>query len=219
MPDPSVNRYELQFELDFSMRQSVHPTKTHLIDTAVKLLDTQLPQEIAVDEILEKSGISKGSLYHHFEDLAELLESAQVARYADWVDRSIELIVAIISKAKSKDEVFEGVKKMTYLTQSAEYKNFRYERARTIGNSQGHERFQKLLAIEQERLTTGLTDIFREVIEKGYFDKNLNPHVAAIFIQSYTLGKIVDDIVTNPISSKEWDDFIDQMVFKSMFSH
>lgn len=201
------------------MRQSIHPTKTLLIETAVTLMDNQLPHEIAVDEILEKSGISKGSLYHHFEDLAELLEAAQVARYADWVDRSIELIVTIISKAKSKEEVFQGVKKMTVLTQSSDFKNFRYERARTIGNSQGHERFQKLLAIEQERLTSGLTDIFREVIEKGWFDKNLNPHVAAVFIQSYTLGKIVDDVVTNPADQMAWNEFIDQMVFKSMFSH
>ena len=201
------------------MRQSVHPTKTLLIDTAVQLLDTQLPHEISVDEILEKSGISKGSLYHHFEDLAELLEAAQVARYADWVDRSMALIVAIMSKAKTKEDLFEGVKKMTLLTQSAEFKGFRYERARTIGNSQGHQRFQDLLAAEQERLTSGLTDIIREVIEKGYFDKNLNPHVVAIFIQSFTLGKIVDDIVTNPVNSKDWDNFIDQMVYKSLFSH
>jgi AcrR family transcriptional regulator len=177
-----------------------------------------MPHEIAVDEILEKSGISKGSLYHHFEDLAELLEAAQVARYADWVDRSIALIVAIISKAKTKEELFEGVKKMTLLTQSAEFKNFRYERARTIGNSQGHLRFQNLLAAEQERLTSGLTDIIREVIEKGYFRKDLDPHVAAIFIQSYTLGKIVDDIVTDPVNSRDWDNFIDHMVYKSMFS-
>jgi hypothetical protein len=74
------------------------------------------------------------------------------------------------------------------------------------------------LAAEQERLTSGLTDIIREVIEKGYFHKDLNPRVAAIFIQSYTLGKIVDDIVTNPVNSKDWDDFIDQMVYKSMFA-
>ncbi len=200
------------------MRQSVHPTKTLLIETAVKLLDTQLPHEIAVDEILEKSGISKGSLYHHFEDLAELLEEAQVVRYADWVDRSIELIVSIISKAKTKEDLFAGVKRMAKLTQSSDFKNFRYERAGTIGNSQGHERFQKLLAIEQERLTTGLSDVIREVIEKGFFDKKLNPQVLAIFIQSYTLGKIVDDVVTNPINPQEWDDFIDRMVYKSMFS-
>jgi len=200
------------------MAPSLHPTKSHLIETAVVLLEDKMPHEIAVDEILEKSGISKGSLYHHFEDLAELLEAAQVARYADWVDRSIALIVAIISKAKTKEELFEGVKKMTLLTQSAEFKNFRYERARTIGNSQGHLRFQNLLAAEQERLTSGLTDIIREVIEKGYFRKDLDPHVAAIFIQSYTLGKIVDDIVTDPVNSKDWDDFIDHMVYKSMFS-
>jgi AcrR family transcriptional regulator len=199
------------------MRQTVHPTKTHLIETAVKLLDTQLPNEIAVDEILDKSGISKGSLYHHFEDLAELLEAAQVARYADWVDRSIELIVKIISQAKTKEALFEGLKKMTLLTQSANFKNFRYERARTIGNSQGHERFQKLLAVEQERLTTSLTDIIREVIEQGYFDKNLNPHVFAVFIQSYTLGKIVDDVVTNPLDPNDWDNFINHMVFRSVF--
>lgn len=199
------------------MRQLIHPTKTHLVETAVKILDTQLPHEIAVDEILEKSGISKGSLYHHFEDLAELLESAQVARYADWVDRSIELIVKIISQAKSQEELFEGLKKMTLLTQSANFKNFRYERARTIGNSQGHDRFQNLLAVEQERLTTSLTDIIREVIEKGYFDKNLNPHVFAVFIQSYTLGKIIDDIVTNPLDSNDWDNFINHMVFSSVF--
>ena len=200
------------------MAQSLHPTKSHLIETAVVLLEDKMPHEISVDEILEKSGISKGSLYHHFEDLAELLEAAQVARYADWVDRSIALIVAIISKAKTKEELFEGVKKMTLLTQSAEFKNFRYERARTIGNSQGHQRFQNLLAAEQERLTSGLTDIIREVIEKGYFRKDLDPHVAAIFIQSYTLGKIVDDIVTEPVNPKDWDSFIDHMVYKSMFS-
>jgi AcrR family transcriptional regulator len=200
------------------MPQSLHPTKSHLIETAVVLLEDKMPHEIAVDEILEKSGISKGSLYHHFEDLAELLEAAQVARYADWVDRSMALILAIMSKAKTKEDLFEGVKKMTILTQSAEFKNFRYERARTIGNSQGHQRFQNLLAAEQERLTSGLTDIIREVIEKGFFRKDLDPHVAAIFIQSYTLGKIVDDIVTNPVNSKDWDNFIDHMVYKSMFS-
>jgi len=207
----------ITFGLKCTMRQLVHPTKTHLIETAVKLLDNHLPHEIAVDEILDKSGISKGSLYHHFEDLAELLESAQVARYADWVDRSIELIVKIISQAKTKEELFEGLKKMTLLTQSANFKNFRYERARTIGNSQGHERFQKLLAVEQERLTTSLTDIIREVIEQGYFDKKLNPHVFAVFIQSYTLGKIVDDVVTNPLDPNDWDDFINHMVFRSVF--
>ena len=54
------------------MATKMHPTKSLLISTTVKLLGTRLPGEIAVDEILDASGISKGSLYHHFEDLGEL---------------------------------------------------------------------------------------------------------------------------------------------------
>lgn len=64
------------------MAQTFHPTKIRLIETTAELLENQFPQDIQVDEILEKSGISKGSLYHHFEDLGELLEAAQVSRYA-----------------------------------------------------------------------------------------------------------------------------------------
>lgn len=79
------------------MGTRIHPTKALLISTTVTLLDTKLPNEIAVDEILEASGISKGSLYHHFEDLGELLEIAQVERYAAWVDRSVDALVQMIS--------------------------------------------------------------------------------------------------------------------------
>jgi len=200
------------------MRNSIHPTKSLLVETAVKILDTKKPHEVSVDEILETSGISKGSLYHHFTDLSELMEVAQVARYADWVDRSIALIFEIVSKAKSKEDIYQGVQKMTTLTQSSNFKNFRFERARTIGNSDGNERFQKALAVEQERLTSGLADVIREVIEKGFFSKDLDPAVVAVFIQAYTLGKIVDDVVAEPVSSKNWDKFVDHVVLTSIIS-
>jgi AcrR family transcriptional regulator len=95
------------------MSFKIHPTKSALINTTVELLSSKHPGEIAVDEILELSGISKGSLYHHFEDLAELLETAQVERYAIWVDRSIEAITGMIAKIKSREELLEGLKKVT----------------------------------------------------------------------------------------------------------
>ena len=199
------------------MLSSFHPTKAKLVQTAVELLETKLPTEIAVDEILEISGISKGSLYHHFEDLGELLEIAQIARYAAWVDRSVGLIVSIISQAKTQDELFAGVVKMSEITQSLEFKSHRYERARTIANSVSSPRFAAALAVEQKRLTDSLEDVIREVKEKGFFKKDLNPRVAAVFIQSYTLGKVVDDVVDSPVDQSAWNDFINNMVKSFMF--
>ena len=198
------------------MPQTIHPTKARLIETAAEILETQLPEAIQVDEILDKSGISKGSLYHHFEDLGELLKAAQVARYATWVDRSISLIVPVLSNAKSRDDIIEGLRTLTIYTQSAEYRSTRFSRARTLANSQHSERFKIALGLEQERLTTALEDLVSEAKNKGVFKAELDARTVAVFIQSYTLGKIVDDVVPNPMDQEKWDNFILNMLIATM---
>lgn len=198
------------------MAQITHPTKTRLIETTAALLENQFPQDIQVNEILETSGISKGSLYHHFHDLGELLEAAQVAKYAAWVDRSIGLIVPVLSSAKTRDDIIEGLRVLTKYTQSAEYQQTRFYRARTLANAETSERFKVALGIEQERLTSALEDLVAEAKNKGLFRAEIDSRVFAIFIQSYTLGKIVDDIVPEPIDQEKWDDFIVNMLIATM---
>jgi AcrR family transcriptional regulator len=200
------------------MPSSIHPTKARLIETTAELLHEKLPQEIAVDEILDKSGISKGSLYHHFEDLSELLESAQVARYAVWVDRSIGLIVPLLSAAKTRGDIIEGLKKATKYTQSHEYRTTRFERARSLASTENSERFTKALGVEQDRLTTALADLVSEAKNKGLFREELDSRAVAVFIQSYTLGKMVDDIVPEPLNQDIWDDFIVDMLINTMLT-
>ena len=198
------------------MTPTIHPTKARLIETTVALLEDQFPEAIQVDEILEKSGISKGSLYHHFEDLGELLEAAQVARYAVWVDRSIGLITPILSGAKTRDDIINGLRQATLYTQSSEYKATRFQRARTLANSETSIRFQRALGLEQDRLTTALEDLVQEAKNKELFRSDIDPRVVAVFIQSYTLGKIVDDIVPTPMAQEKWDAFILDMLIATM---
>ena len=201
------------------MPTTTHPTKTRLIETTAELLDNQYPQDIQVDEILEKSGISKGSLYHHFEDLGELLEAGQVFKYAAWVDRIIGLIFPVLSGAKNRDDVIEGLRILTKYTQSSEYRATRFYRARTLANSETSDRFRVALGAEQDRLTAALEDLIAEAKNKGLFREHLNNRVIAIFIQSYTLGKIVDDIVPEPISQENWDNFVLEMLINTMVVH
>jgi AcrR family transcriptional regulator len=198
------------------MAQAIHPTKARLIETTAEIIESQYPQDIQVDEILEKSGISKGSLYHHFEDLGELLEAAQVLRYAQWVDRSIGLIVPILSGATTRDDIIKGLQILTTYTQSSDYRVTRFSRARTLANAETSERFKKALGLEQERLTTALEDLVAEAKNKGLFKEDLDARSTAVFIQSYTLGKIVDDIVPNPVNQENWDKYIVNMLINTM---
>ena len=198
------------------MAAAIHPTKARLIETTAEIIERQFPEDIQVDEILEKSGISKGSLYHHFEDLGELLEAAQVYRYAKWVDRSISLIVPILSEANDRESLIKGLQTLTTYTQSSDYRVTRFSRARTLAKAETSDRFTKALGLEQERLTIALEDLVSEAKNKGLFREDLNAHATAVFIQSYTLGKIVDDIVTNPVDQETWDKFIVNMLINTM---
>jgi AcrR family transcriptional regulator len=196
------------------MATRVHPTKALLISTTVKLLDTKLPNEIAVDEILETSGISKGSLYHHFEDLSELLEVAQVERYAAWVDRSVEALVGMLAKVKTREDIVAGLKMVTRFTQDTKYSKTRFQRARAIAAAEHNPRFRKLLAEEQKRLTDALIDLINEARNKGLYASDFDAHAGAVLVQAYTLGMIVDDFVDEQMDPEAWYALIDKVVDK-----
>ena len=95
-------------------------------------MEIKAPNEISADEVLQKSGISKGSMYHHFKDLDELIETSQVARFAHWVDVSIQNLGQIIRATKTKDELYEALRVVTENTQSAKRKDSRIERAAAL---------------------------------------------------------------------------------------
>jgi AcrR family transcriptional regulator len=172
------------------------------------LMETKAPNEISADEVLQKSGISKGSMYHHFKDLDELVETAQVARFAHWVDVSIQNLGQIIRATKTKDELYEALRVVTENTQSAKRKDSRIERAAALSRRSGSTRYFELIGKESDRLMSGLEDLAREAQEKGFFSKKHLPRAISLMVQAYTLGKIVDDYSHQPVSDANWNNLI-----------
>lgn len=201
------------------MTRQVHPTKTILIDTTRELLDSFARTDISTDQILTKSGISKGSLYHHFEDLDQLIEAAMLLRYTEWVDKSIGAITETLRSAKSPEDVHIRLSAITVQTQDPKRRVDRLYRAEVLGAAASSPRLAKSLGVEQQRLTDALTDLVREVQEKGFFHKELDPHALAVFIQAYTLGKVVDDFSENPMNPDSWNSLINDFLKKTLLKY
>ena len=197
--------------------KSLHPTKQTLIDTVVTLMDTQPSMEINSDQVLEISGISKGSLYHHFEDFPELVEHAMVARFARFVDNSVVMLNGVIASAKTRADLVEGLQKVTRATQAQELTRHRSERVTAIAKAIRIPRMKALLGEEQERLTDALADLFRESVERGWGDPTLDPRVVGVMVQAYTIGKIVDDITPTRMDAENWNQAIDSVLDKVFF--
>jgi AcrR family transcriptional regulator len=198
------------------MPSTIHPTKAKLIGATYKLLKTVERAHLTSDMILDESGISKGSLYHHFEDLDELIEAALIQRYARWVDASIEFMTHLLTSAASSDDIYSGLTGITRSTQSDEFKAERLNRINVLSRAGSSTRFAKLLGEEQQRLTDALTDLIREAQERGFYKKEVDARAIAVFIQAYTVGKIVDDFNENKVDPEEWVNLIN-LIIKTVF--
>ena len=75
-------------------------------------------------------------------------------------------------------------------------------------------RFAKQLAEIQQHLTDALTDLIREAQEQGYYRKDIDPQAIAVFIQAYTMGKIIDDFSPNPVDPEKYVDLVNTIIKK-----
>ena len=197
---------------------SLHPTKRALVVTVLEELKSKKASDLTSESILEKSGISKGSLYHHFEDFDDLIETAQVYRYAAYVDQSIHILTKVFQSAKNRDEMVAELKQVTKFTQSPDLMPQRMDRATSISLANANPRMMKKLNVEQDRLNEALIDIFREARDRGWINKEIDLHAGAVFIQAYTLGIIINDVSGKKLDNRAWTDLIDLFTSKIIAS-
>ena len=194
------------------MSSSNHPTKDKLIATTADLLKTLRPSEISSEMVLSNSGISKGSLYHHFEDLEHLIETALLQRYARWVSVTFEGITKILTQAKASNDLYLGLVELTKTSQDRALKGERFFRAEILTKADHSPRLASQLQLLQNQLTESLADLIREAQERGFFKKSLDAKSIAIFTQAYTLGKIIDDSSDDPVDPQQYANLINAVV-------
>jgi len=190
----------------------LHPTGIELVKTVDRILDSKRPDEISTEEVLKESGISKGSLYHHFVDLPDLIETTLIYRYSKWIDLSIKRMSGLLNSAKTPAQLKESLFEITYATQKDSLKDMRIERARIFAEAQNNERLSEKLVAETERMTSSIEDLVREVIDRKLFKPGLNPRAIAVFIQAYTMGVLVNDFSQNKVSFENWSELINKII-------
>lgn len=185
-------------------RNGIHPTKEELIKTVVVLLDSLTLDEITSEKVLEISGISRGSLYHHFQDFAELLELAQVRRFSRYVNSSIEVLTELFSAVSTRDELVQNLTEVSKTFQAPTLADSRIERLTAISKVMHNPRMASVLGEEQERLTETIADLYRDLQKRGLANPDLHPRTAAVMFQAYTLGRSVDDFTINHMDQENW---------------
>lgn len=186
------------------MTDQKHPTAQQLMDTVSAMLDGNNPHDILVDEVLRVSGVSRGSLYHHFGDFPGLINATLLHRFSLNVKADAEAMLAVAQAATSKENYWERIRQLSAMTQVPERAPVRAERARIISMAASDESFGKALSVEQDRLTSAMSNSISVAQDKGWVNPHLSAHAIAVFLQAYSLGRSVDDISNAQMDNAEW---------------
>lgn len=192
------------------MRDS-HPTKVHLTEAAATLIDELGSQGFTVEQLLEKSNISKGSLYHHFEDFHDVIMQAQVLRFARYVEDDITALTNVLLASTSREDMFGRLDLISRATHDPARSGRRADRIEILAGARHSEKMKNALGPTQARLTGAIADLVREMKAKEFISENLDPGSVAVFIQAYSLGLIVNDVSNEPIDLEEWHALISRM--------
>lgn len=196
--------------------RAIHPTKQLLLDTTVSLIDEFGPQGFTVDNLLDASGISKGSLYHHFEDFHDVIEQAQVLRFSRYVDEDIRILTGLLSSASSREDLGLRFTEVIMAGSSPERAAARADRASIVGLTRHSKKFADSLAVEQQRLTDALADVAREMQERAWIRRDLDVNALATFVQAYSFGLVLNDVTEKPISAAQWATFIGMILSNTL---
>jgi AcrR family transcriptional regulator len=185
-------------------RITPHPTATLLLDTAVELLETVPVDAVTIPLVLERSGVSAGSLYHHFDDISDLVEQAVVRIYTRRLKESVQAVRTLLDATDAAD-FRRRVEHLVIRSVDPALRRNRLERVEALGALRGRPRLVARIATAQQEITDDQAAVIAECQQRGWVRTDLDPVALSAFIQAMIIGRVVDDVAEHTVDRDRWN--------------
>lgn len=187
------------------------PKQQRARDTVAKLLEaTDLAMReggeaaVRIQEISAQTGISIGSIYHHFQDRDGLIRATYAYNYARVMEHDLPLVKHFMDKISSREQLIEREPEMVEFLHRHFKNQSALDRAAIVGTSAGRPLMQSELSRVQHGLNEGATEVMNIAAEHGILKEHLNPRAAAMVVLGLLLGRAVAELDTEPVSDDDW---------------
>jgi len=183
----------------------VRSTRERVLDVVVGQLDEGGEDAVRIDDVRDRSGVSIGSIYHHFGDRNGLIVAAQVRRFARYAEAEIAALSDIVQRSVDVEQFRSALRSLTLATASELRVAERWTRVGVLASTVGRPE----LAREIRAIQTRLTDEFQAHVAqgqaRGFFRSDLDARAVALFIEAYTLGLALSELDDHEVGEQEWE--------------
>jgi AcrR family transcriptional regulator len=190
--------------------------RNKLIEAVSALLENHHPSELTTSMILKAANVARNTLYLHFEDLSNLLETVLLKMFSQSVEANIRAARQLVENTTSKTDFLTNLSLLIAKTQGPQNRAARFARCRLVAYSESNPRLAKLFAAEQERLNLEFQKVFEILEHRGWLCDRVDPRAAGVLVQALTLGKVIDDVSDQSMPESQWNDMFVSIVMKTL---
>ena len=169
------------------------PNLDEVIAVAIELLLKNGESGFRIEDVIEKTGISKSSLYLHFGDRDGLVGAAYVELFTTDTNRNIAQAISVFDDVKTREQL-EAVLPPLVQALARIPHTVRWNRLDVLSATRHRPEFMARIVEAQTRLNSALTEALTVQQKLGNVRTDLSVREMAVLIQGVSLGRIFRDL-------------------------
>ena len=184
-------------EAPTTTRKNVNGASTMetLIEFGVEELRNAGAIDFNLENVLRESGVSRGSLYHHFGSRHGLITHCEAHLLKQTLKTENEGIRQLIESGKSGEELFSLLVILIRSLGSPAAVEQRSKRIRTLAGSVENPALMRLIAESQQKGSQYLVESYQLAVDKGFIKPRIDLPALVYLTQSMFLGRVLVDII------------------------
>jgi AcrR family transcriptional regulator len=196
-----------------------HPTRVRIIAASTDLMKKKGVAEFHIDDLLAQTGLTRGAVYHHFENVDDVIEATLLSIYIEGIEENIKQVRQVIANSETFAEFRTGViSSNRYFIENKKLRLVRKLRAHAMAATLTSVPLSKAIAQKQNEMTGEYISVILGAQERGWVRKDLDPAALATFVQAYSFGVIIDDISQSHVNTESLAQIIESFYENCVYS-
>ncbi len=187
------------------------PNLDSIVDVTVELLLEHGEAGFRIEDVIDRTGVSKSSLYLHFGGRDGLIESACLEIFSRQITNNIEESIATLEAIQTPQQLWDAIPALVDIAIHDTPDEVRWNRVMMLAAAHSRPRLYEELGKAQMRLNTALADALVTLQERGVITREIMAGELALLIQMVPFGRVFRDLDPS-MGGRNMDDWREMVI-------
>ena len=173
--------------------QRKKPDLDAIIEVAIELVLRYGDSGFRIEELIERTGISKSSLYLHFGDRDGLVGLALSTAFLRDIRNNVDDAAVLLADVKNRKQMEEAIPQLVELALNTPDVS-RWQRVMVLASARNRPEMMKRVSEGQTMVNTAIEELVRGLQNSGVVRIDLDAREIGVLIQTAIIGRIFRDI-------------------------